>query len=138
MLHSKSVWVQQCKAAVQQVVKCSKAQIDRCCQVFGAALGAVLAFEQAAYEDSFTVPQAQQFSALYASLLSVIQLAVIKLAVLRVQAMVLVYALLSLPSRPVICTVCTDALPAFVPCQSALKDCLWEACWQLPAHLPAA
>lgn len=138
MLHSQLVWVQQCKAAVQdlqKVVKSSKAHIDRCSQVFGAALGAVLPFEQAAYKGSFTVPQAQQFSALYASLLSVIQLAVIELAVQQIQVMVLVHALLSLPSRPVMCTICTSAQMLCLP-SSLVKVLSRTACGRLAGNYP--
>ena len=71
-------WIQDCNEAIHTLrlcIKQARAYRERCCAVLGAALGAVLALEQAVYSGSLHTGKAQELQRLCASVTAAIELA---------------------------------------------------------------
>ena len=74
-----SSWAAHCVTAVQELqtrVKEGNALTELCCRLFGSALGAVLAFEQAVADEGCVARNLREFTVMYSSLFSAIELAI--------------------------------------------------------------
>lgn len=78
LMDTQSVWVAQCRDAVQDLraaVKQAKLHRAACCQIFAAALAAQLALEHSVHSSITSTRQAQQQQRLCASMIAAIELA---------------------------------------------------------------
>ena len=74
-----SAWAQHCVIAVQELqtrVKEGTSFTEICCRLFSSALGAVLAFEQAVDDKGRVVSNLREFTVMYSTLSSAVDLAI--------------------------------------------------------------